>query len=173
MMKIYLDVDDVLADTVKALEGVLGPAVDPTSEDIQDFFPGVDLTKYLQDPAFNRSVLPVEGALEGTTAIFKLGHEIHYLSARMPHLAEVTETWLQHWHFPGSPLHCVGREIKRTMLETETYDLLIDDQLKYLNAARDRGLHALAYAYPWNQTWEGSRLKTWKALADEIQTYQA
>lgn len=171
-MKIFLDIDDVLADTVKALERALGPAVDPTSEDIQDFFPDVDLALYLQEPAFNLSVPPIKGALEGAEMLLDCGHEIHYLSARVPSLFETTESWLQRWHFPKAPLHCVGRENKRVMLESEIYDLLIDDQLKYLNAAWDRSIRALAYAYPWNQIWQGPRFETWKALTDELQTYQ-
>lgn len=167
-MKIFLDIDDVLADTVKALEHALGPAIDPTSEHLQDFFPGVNLPRYLQDPAFNMSIPPVDGAVAGAMMIFEHGHAVQYLSARTPDLTDVTETWLRRWGFPESPTHCVGTENKRGMLALDNYDVLIDDQLKYLNEAGDRGIRALAFAYPWNQTWKGARFENWKGLSDEF-----
>lgn len=167
-MKIILDIDDVLADTVAALEQEWGPAVDPTSESIDDFFPSVDLSQHLHSPAFNLAIPPVEGAVEGARSILNANHEILYISARIPGLSNATQAWLQSWAFPDKPLHCVGREVKTMMLQSIQYDLLIDDQLKYLKIAEQRGLRALAYAYPWNAAWAGPRLATWDALVAAI-----
>ena len=79
-----------------------------------------------------------------------------------------TLEWLKAQGFPDAPLHCVGRQAKQDMLDTLTYDLLIDDQLKYLTIAMRRGARALAYAYPWNATWTGHRFETWNALVAAI-----
>jgi hypothetical protein len=167
-MKIIVDIDDVLADTVAALVREWGPAEDPTSESLQDFFPGVDYQLALQDPAFNLSIPPVEGSVEGVMRLVKVGHTILYLSARIPGLTDATLEWLNTWQFPGAQLHCVGREAKQAMLRTQPYDLLIDDQLRYLEIAEQRGIRVLAYAYPWNASWGGPRLTSWDALIAAI-----
>ena len=164
-MKIILDIDDVLADTVAALEQEWGPAVDPTSVTIDDFFPGVDLSQHLHSPAFNLAIPPIEGAVEGARRIFKAGHEILYVSARIPGLSKATQTWLQTWVFPDNPLHCVGREGKTMMMQSIQYDLLIDDQLKYLKIAEQRGLRAMAYAYLRNDANKEKIIKDFKSAA--------
>jgi hypothetical protein len=167
-MKIVLDIDDVLSDTVASLERAWGPAVDPESESLQDFFPGADLPLLLQDPAFNLSIPPVDGSVEGVMQLVKFGHTILYLSARIPGLTDATLKWLNAWRFPSAQLHCVGREVKESMLRRRSYDLLIDDQLRYLEIAKQRGIRALAYAYPWNASWGGPRLASWVSLVAAI-----
>jgi hypothetical protein len=167
-MKIILDIDDVLADTVTALAQVLGPAADDKSEDLRDFFPGVNLAEYLQSPSFNLAIPPVDGAPEGVSRIVERSHEIFYLSARVPELTETTSIWLHNWGFPEAPIQCIGREAKKSVLGSSTYDLLIDDQLKYLKIAAQRGILALAYAYPWNESWQGRRFSSWSALLKAI-----
>jgi hypothetical protein len=167
-MKIILDIDDVLADTVAALEKHLGPAVDPTSEWLDDFFPGMDFRRHLNDPDFNRTLPPVPGSIAGVLEIATTEHSFIYLSARIPDLSAPTQEWLNDNGYPSAPLLCVGRQAKQDMLDSLAYNLLIDDQLKYLDIASRRGIRALAYAYPWNASWEGARFDTWDALISSI-----
>jgi hypothetical protein len=167
-MKIFLDIDDVLADTVAALEQQFGPAVDPTSKTLDDFFPGKAYRRYLDDPDFNLMLPPVQGSVAGVAEIAAAGHSLEYLSARIPALTEPTLHWLSNQGYPQAPLQCVGRRAKQALLESMSYGLLIDDQLTYLEIASNRGILALAYAYPWNEAWVGKRLLSWIDINEEL-----
>ena len=169
-MRIIIDIDDVLADTLTVLEMVLGPARDKTTEDLQNFFPDTDLSKILLDEAFNLDIPPVPGASTGVAILREQGHNIEYLSARSPTLAEVTQMWLDDYGFPPAIVKCEGRENKKQILNVEEYDLLVDDQLRYLNIAHTRGIQSIAFAYPWNQSWGGTRVSTWPDIIASIES---
>jgi len=167
-MRIVLDVDDVLADTFSELEDRLGPASDASAENLETMFPGADLEQYLQSFEFHLEIPPIDGAAEGARWIVRRGSEIIYVTSRSPALKVPTQDWLNDWDFPQAPLHCLGREAKKVLLRSDPYDLLIDDQLRYLSVARDRGKRTIALANPWNASWDGLRLRDWKQIIRTI-----
>lgn len=165
-MRIILDVDDVLADTVGALEDLFGQAVDPTVEDLQVMFPHANVEWIYDSVEFHESIHPIDGAVEGARWLLEAGHEIQYLSSR-PHAMETpTKKWLKRWQFPDLQLRCIGRESKVSALRTEPYDLLIDDMLRYLAVAEEHGKRTIAFAKPWNSTWNGVRVAGWSEMRD-------
>ena len=165
-MNILIDFDDVLADTFRELERREGPAKDFSVEDLWVMFPGVDLSQYFTNLEFHRSIPPIQGASKWVSWIVAGGHEVRYASARPADVHEVSVEWLERWGFPHMPLHCLGREGKKELLRTDPYDLLIDDQLRYLNIAQARGKRAIAMDHRWNGSWQGDRITRW----DEIET---
>jgi len=167
-MKILIDFDDVLSETFAELERLEGPAADFSADDLRVMFPGIDLEYYLENLDFYREMRPVPGAEEGVTGIVASGHEVKYASARSPDIEEVSREWLSEWGFPDLPLNCLGRDGKKKLLRTEQYDLLIDDQMRYLSIAREQGRRALALDRRWNASWDGDRIFSWEDIESAL-----
>ena len=167
-MNILIDFDDVLADTFRELERREGPAKDFSVEDLRVMFPGVDLNQYFTNLEFHRSIPPIPGASQWVNWIVTNGHDVRYASARPLDVQEVSTEWLATWGFPPQPLHCLGREGKKDLLRTDAYDLLIDDQLRYLNIAQERGKRAIAMDHRWNGSWTGDRIANWAEIESAL-----
>ncbi len=163
-MKILVDFDDVLSDTFAELERREGPATDFSVEDLRVMLPGIDLDKYFRNSGFHMEIPPVPGAAEGVSWIVELGHDVRYASARLPEVEEVSREWLEQWGFPILPLQCLSREGKKELLRSDPYDLLIDDQMRYLNIAHEQGKRAIAMQRRWNTGWAGDRIASWKDI---------
>lgn len=167
-MRVILDIDDVLADTFGALEAHFGKAADASIEDLDVMFPGVDLSPALESIEFHLEIPLVEGAVAGVSRIVDAGHNAMYLSSRPHSMQEATDAWLRRWLFPDLQLRCIGRKSKQAVLRTDPYDLLIDDQLRYLTIARERGSRAIAMANPWNSSWSGESAESWAQIAEVL-----
>lgn len=163
-MKILVDFDDVLSDTFAELERREGPATTFSVEDLRVMFPEIDLRQYSESLDFHREIPPVPGAAEGVNWIIEGGHEVRYASARPPEVEEVSLEWLREWDFPIVPLQCLGRDGKKELLRTDPYEMLIDDQMRYLNIAREHGKRAIALDRRWNGSWDGDRIARWKDI---------
>ena len=167
-MKILVDFDDVLSDTFAELERREGPATDFSTEDLRVMFPGIDLSQYFENLDFHREIPPVHGAAKGVGWIVSAGHEVRYASARPPGVEGVSLEWLKAWGFPLAPLLCLGRDGKKELLRNDTYDLLIDDQMRYLKIAREHGRRAIAMDRRWNGTWDGDRIAKWEDIESAL-----
>ena len=168
-MRILLDIDDTLADFFGALEERLGPAVDDSIENLGLMFPGNELVRYLESDDFHREMLPLDGAVQGVNWLFDAGHHSQYLTARAPELQQLTQEWLDEWGFPKAVLHSVGRDAKKKLLRTERYELMIDDQKRYLRVAHKHGKRTIAMDRPWNANWGGTKLKNWMYIESALQ----
>jgi len=164
-MNILIDFDDVLSDTFAELERREGLATDFSVEDLRVMLPGIDLDRYFKNNEFHIEIPPVPGAAEGVAWIVDRGHEVRYASARPPEVEQVSREWLAKWGFPILSLHCLTREGKKELLRSDPYDLLIDDQMRYLKIAREQGKRAIAMERRWNGSWDGDRISSW----DDIQ----
>lgn len=163
-MKILIDFDDVLSDTFAELERREGPASDFSVEDLFVMFPGVDLRPYFKDQDFHRELPPIPGAAEWVHWIVSGGHDVRYVSARRPEVEDVSLEWLKRWDFPLVPLHCLGRDGKKELLRGDPYEMLIDDQMRYLRIAREHGKRAIAMDQRWNGAWDGDRIANWAEI---------
>jgi len=169
-MKIIIDIDDVLAETFEAIENRFGKATDPSLEDLSEMFPGADVSSIIESVEFYIEIPPIEGAASGVNWLLEQGHQASYLSSRPSSVEEATREWLQMHAFPGLPLQCLGRDAKKEALGSSDYDLLIDDQVRYLNVAQEHGKVAIAMANPWNSAWGGVRVEGWKGFRDFVKT---
>ena len=167
-MLIILDVDDVLADTFGAFEERYGKAADATVENLQVMFPNTDVHLVAESIEFHWEIPPLDGAADGVRWLLEAGHQARYLSSRVPAMEPSTQAWLQEWKFPDLPLQCLGREAKKAALRLDPYDMLIDDQMRYLTIARDRGKRAIAFANPWNSTWNDLKIAGWDELRNVL-----
>lgn len=165
-MNILIDFDDVLSETFAELERREGPATDFSTEDLRVMLPGIDLDQYFTSHEFHLAIPPVPGAAEGVAWIVDQGHDVRYASARPPEVEDVSKEWLEKWGFPMLPLQCLSREGKKELLRSDSYDLLIDDQMRYLNLAHEQGKRAIAMQRRWNTGWAGDRIASWSELPD-------
>jgi hypothetical protein len=164
-MKILVDFDDVLSETFAELERLEGQsATDFSVEDLRVMLPGIDLDQYFKSYEFHIEIPPVLGAAEGVAWIVDQGHDVRYASARPKEVEEVSREWLEKWGFPIFPLHCLSREGKKELLRSDPYDLLIDDQMRYLRIAQEEGKRAIAMKRRWNTEWDGDIIAGWKDL---------
>ena len=169
-MRIVLDIDDTLADFFGALEERLGPAVDVSIESLEVMFPGDELVHYLQSDDFHREMLPLDGAARGVNWLLDSGNDLLYVTARAPDLEQLTQEWLDQWGFPKAALHCIGREAKKKLLRSEPYDIMIDDQQRYLHVAQESGKRTIAIERPWNTKWEGEKLSHWNNIGSVLRS---
>lgn len=169
MMLIVLDIDDVLADTIGALEDRLGPADDLGAQHLSEIFTHADLSKVIASREFHLQIPPLEGAVEGVHGLLARGEQIVYATSRPADMEEPTLAWLRNYDFPELPLTCGGRIAKVELLRNRAFDLLIDDQVRFLTIAQQRGLGVVAIAYPWNSSWDGPRVRNWQELEDFIE----
>ena len=169
-MRIFIDIDDVLAETFGVIENRFGKAVDPSAEDLATMFPGANINSIIESIEFYMEIPPIDGAVSGVNWLLEQGHEASYLSSRPASVEEATQEWLKIYNFPNIPMQCLGRDAKKEALRSGDYDLLIDDQMRYLNAAREQGKIVVAMANPWNNAWEGVRVDDWNGFRDFVQT---
>lgn len=169
LMKIFIDIDDVLAETFGAIENRFGKAADPSLEDLTVMFPGADVNSIIESVEFYMEIPPIKGAVLGVNWLLEKGHNASYLSSRPSSVEEATQEWLKIYNFPNLPMQCLGRDSKKEVLGSSDYDLLIDDQVRYLDAAQDNGRMVIAMANPWNSSWGGVRVEGWNGLRDFFQ----
>jgi hypothetical protein len=65
---------------------------------------------------------------------------------------------------------CLGREGKKSVLRSDHYDLLIDDMLRYLKIAKERGKRAIAFANPWDSNLGDLKVAACCEIRDLVQT---
>ena len=169
-MKIFIDIDDVLAETFSAIENRFGKAADPSLEDLTVMFPGADVNSIIEGVEFYMEIPPIEGAVLGVNWLLKKGYEASYLSSRPSSVEEATQEWLKIYNFPNIPMQCLGRDSKKEALKASDYDLLIDDQIRYLDVAQESGRMVIAMTNPWNNSWGGVKVEGWNGLIDFMQT---
>lgn len=118
---VYIDVDDVLAETTRALAGLahahFGRTVafdDMTSFDLARSL-GLDAREYVQlmaaahEDAFLLDLAPIPGAPVAVSAWHAAGAEISVVTGRPPHSRAATEQWLARAGVPYHGLELVDK----------------------------------------------------------------
>lgn len=155
LMKLAIDVDGVLADTVVlALErlnkerglNVTKDQIKKYGEPIADTDIGAILEKYLLDDSFLLAVEPICGACE---AVKKLAeeHEIIIATNRYPDIDYDTIQWLINNDIPFH--HYVNTRLSGK--ESVAADILVDDYPDSVSRFAERGGIAILFDQPWNQ----------------------
>jgi uncharacterized HAD superfamily protein len=194
-MRIGVDVDGVLADSVTAFLGwhnrVYG--TNYTFEQVTDF----DLSKLwggtneesvqkiitcYTSPEFE-AVQPVLGAVEAIKKLAK-DHELIIITARPASMIETTKNWICMF-FPemfddiyfNDCLKSTGvYGKKQEQMKEAKIELLIDDALKNVSISSEIGIPSLLLDYPWNQSDDlpkgVTRVKNWKEIVEIINSQE-
>ncbi|MFJ8256067.1 hypothetical protein ACIQ4Z_02150 [Peribacillus asahii] len=131
-----------------------------TYEDITqyDFYPYVNVSKedfnhwfLTNEPIFYKESLPADGAKEVLNA-WTASADLYYISARTPHLLDVTEKWFAKHRLSYDHLELIGSHNKVATAKKLAVDLFLED--KHDNAvaiAEECNIPVLLFNTPYNQ----------------------
>jgi 5'(3')-deoxyribonucleotidase len=196
-MRIGIDIDDVLADTLPAFvrynnelhqgcwepehfhtahwEEVLGLSSEAMADRLELFF----------GSHYFKTVGPAPHA-QRIVGELASDHELHIISARWDLIVPFTEEWLSE-HFPArfSQIHFAqnhytpraspgrARPTKDELLERHRVDILIEDSLEYAVRCVERGFDVILFDRPWNARANDPRFRRvigWPAVPEIVQT---
>lgn len=178
MMRIYVDIDDVLCETAKALSklarrefGRHMPYEQMEQFNLQETFCLTDeeMARFVElshDPACLMGYAMTPGAVEGVKALRAAGHMVDIVTGRPAFSHGATEAWLAsvglgdfavtyvdkygraYKHTPGEP-----RTVSLAELKARQYDVAIDDSPLVLRALADwTQTHIFVFDRPWNRS---------------------
>lgn len=159
-MEIGLDIDGILAATDKATLAALSRhyGVELRFADWHSWFMSACWPQYadidaqaqtlFDDPAFMAAVPPLPGAVDGATALSRLG-EIHYITSRPDHLAPCVAEWLARHGFPAGQTH-IGRAKKADLAASIGLAFHVEDAAHHATAVAEV-CPVYLFDYPWNQ----------------------
>ncbi len=195
-MRIGVDIDDVLADTLPAFvrfnnehhggswttehfhtahwEEVLGLSSEQMGDRLESFF----------DSSHFRAVGPAQHA-QGVLNKLRTTHELHIVSARWDRIVDYTTAWLDE-HFPAffSGIHFAAnhyttrastrgmRRTKAELLAHHGVEVIIEDSLEYAERCRAAGFGVILFDRPWNRRAESAdyhRVADWLAVPPVIE----
>ncbi|WP_141551633.1 hypothetical protein [Natrinema sp. CBA1119] len=160
-MRIAVDVDGVLADHVSAVLSRLRTEhgsftrTKSTMTHWDEALPALDTSLKSEieaaesDPAFVRSMAPIEGAVEGTNALVDRGHKLVIVTARPEENLPMTHEWLEVNGIPHSREESLStRGQMKTIADAA---LLIDDFPGHICEFAKTGKYAILFVQPWNE----------------------
>jgi len=191
MLPVYVDLDDVLSETALAFLNILErdfgktvPYEAITSFDLQEAF---QLTQAEYDELFKIAHMPeeiiklnpVEGSVEGITALSEKGYEIAIITGRLTSTYESTLEWLSLQNIPFDTFTFVNKYHRTEMenhmaitleeLSSMEFSFAVEDSLKMAKfLSNHMDLHVALLDRPWNQALESnhkvSRHTNWDQL---------
>ncbi len=114
---------------------------------------------------------PMQGAKEGIETLLKEGHEVIYITARIPEEKEVTIRWLQKYRIPYEHVLFTGFKSKVDLINQWGMHVFVEDYLVNARSIADSGVPALLLNASYNQgeLSEGiTRCHSWQELLMEI-----
>ncbi len=197
-MRIYVDIDDVLSETARALCGLAAREFDRhvayedvDGFDLQDVFHLTDeemarFVKLSHAPECIGGYEEVPGAVAGVKALREAGHCVELVTGRPAFSAAATSAWLDavglsnedvtyvdkyNRHFEG------GENLPRTLtmeeLAARKYDLVIDDSPVVLaRLATWSWAKVFIFSRPWNVQMASAanmtRVRSWAEILERI-----
>jgi uncharacterized HAD superfamily protein len=170
--RIYIDVDDVLAETTRALAALARErfAKDVAFEAMHTFDLGVSLGLDMHElprfmdaahaPDFLAGLDPIAGARETVQGLADAGAEIHVVTGRPPSTRAVTARWLAQAGIPHARLDMVDKyhrhpeadAVPREVLLERRYAFVIEDSAEIASLmAAQTTTRVLLFDRPWNR----------------------
>lgn len=116
---------------------------------------------YMRSTLFYPSLEPIPGAVEGFQKILDDTRFDVMLVTAVPKCSPQAYDGKMAWmrrYFPGFNMDNFIAAKRKDMLDL---DVLIDDGLHNLQAAKAKGVVGVAFDRPWNKDWDGARVKSW------------
>ncbi len=170
-MRIYLDVDDVLAETTRAIAdhaaACFGRRV--AFDDMDDFElerslrltpeQAAQLHRDIHADAFLHRLAPVDGAADCVRGLRADGADIAVVTGRPPRCRGVTERWLERFGLAHDSLDLVDKYgryegedvITLEAFEHQHFDVAVEDSIAMTEYLTVRGVRVLLFDRPWNR----------------------
>jgi len=170
-MRIGVDLDEVLADTLSAVlpfhndryntsltRGdfhsykfweIWGGSREESVRRVHEFF----------DSPYAERVTPIAGARDALTRLKEAGHELHVITARSNAFIEHTKRWIG-MHFPGlfdeihfTNFYSVSGEgrTKSSVCKNLGIEVMVEDDLHHASDCATSGIKVILIDYPWNK----------------------
>jgi uncharacterized HAD superfamily protein len=187
--RIYIDVDDVLAETTRALALLARErfAKNVDFDEMHTFDLGVslgldhkELPRFMDaahEPDFLSGLAQIEGASDAVRGWHRAGAEIHVVTGRPPSTRATTLAWLDGARIPHQRLDMVDKydrdqsdAIPRDALLARDYTVVIEDSADMADMmARSGTQQVLLFDRPWNRNVRGlhgrvERVFSWDAI---------
>ena len=182
-LRIYIDVDDVLSQTIQALIALLRERTGrvATYEQVTQFnlevsfgISGAEFASYMEaahEPGFLEAMEPIEGAAAVLRSWDAAGHQLNILSGRPAESLAPTRRWLVQQGMPHHHVEMVdkyGRSPEATPkdeLPGRGYDLVIEDSLAMARFMAERSTaRVLLLDRPWNRNGETIPAEIWDRI---------
>ncbi|MHB8126456.1 MAG: 5' nucleotidase, NT5C type [Desulfitobacteriaceae bacterium] len=179
-MRIGVDIDGVIADSysvwlhelnrhygknIPVLEDYdIHLVFDVPWDDMNDFF------KQNTEQLFSMPQ-PMQGAKEGLETLLDDGHEVIYITARVPEEKEVTLRWLQKYQIPYEHILFVGDNSKVDIIKQWEMHVFVEDYLVNAKSIAQSGVPALLLNASYNQGQLPAgitRCHSWQEILQEI-----
>lgn len=170
-MRIGIDIDDVIADTVNAVvtfhNGAYGTCLkrgDFLSYKFWETWGGskeetIQKMRIFNEEGYGSATPPIDGALCALSILKGRGHELFAITARPDSVAKLTEEWVNA-HFPG--IFCAikfsnayaGGDIKKKksdICKNLCISMMIEDDIDYAIDCAESGISVILLDCPWNQ----------------------
>ncbi len=180
MKSVYIDIDDVIANTSKSIpvlaEKLFGIKVQ--YEDLTSFNFNESLKlnpaqletffEYLHREEVLIEFFPVKGAKESLNKIKELGYVIYIITGRPPHSFEITKKWLQKNGFIYDYLYFADKYsrysdtnkphiISMDQLAEIDFTLIIEDSLKMAMWFNEKKSRVALIDHPWNREYDAAK----------------
>jgi uncharacterized HAD superfamily protein len=171
VIRIGIDIDNVISDSFPFFISRFNEAFGTTIsfQDITEFYyfekfaEGKDIDvpnfidKLLADNDFQINLPPIKDAKRIISSWMRIGHHIHYITARPPTAGKITKKWLSKhglWHKRNSltlfdtDSFTTDIEYKHTVISNKKIDILIEDKYDITVASK---ITTLLLDKPWNK----------------------
>ncbi len=169
---LYVDVDDVLSETTRALARLarerFGKVVDFEAMHSFDLRVSIGLSDEewhvfmaeAHEAAHLSSLEPLEGAREALVRTRAAGWAVHVITGRPPDVREITAAWLERHELPFDAIEMVDKygryaghgTLSREALLARAYPVVVEDSLEIAEALVTAGTRrVLLMDRPWNR----------------------
>lgn len=188
----YLDVDDVLAETTRAIARVaselFGTGV--RFEQMRTFNlqhslaltaqQHDELVSAIHEPDFLSGLSPIDGAVEHVERLATVGARVSVVTGRPPDSRAPTESWLQAHGFSFEVLHMVDKYdrhqgpdvVSLEALPGHGYDVAVEDSPSVARFLANHGVRVLLFDRPWNHDARlpqaVERVHSWEQVAERL-----
>jgi 5'(3')-deoxyribonucleotidase len=179
-MIIAVDVDDTVAELVPAWLEIYNKTYKDNikPEDIKSW----DISSYchkcskstfygiINNQEFYNNVRATKGALDGVNRLRKMGHRVIFVTNAMNGHAGAKLRWLQEHYFLPEDDSAKKDYIETADKSLVNADLIIDDNMEYINAFYRNNKKAIVFTRPWNNislTYMGTmRAENWEEVTN-------
>ena len=160
--KIGLDIDGVLADFTGAWNKLYPEVLVNPSSWYLDRKVGKRFNQMRADGTLDDFYMNIQPLMKPE----ELPFDVHCFITSRPVSTEVTEAWLDKFHFPARPVYTVDiRQSKVQVAKDAGVEIFIDDSFENFVEMNNAGICTYLYSAPWNDKHDVGHLRL-KALKD-------
>lgn len=184
-MKIGIDIDAVLSDTMKPTLKYLNKKYGTnytmdniTSYYFEDWIPNwtrENSAKLFLRKSLYKNTPVIKDSLESVLLLAKNNFEIEYITARDKSIEETTHQWIYKNGFPHRTIVLFDKSSEKVdYIKNGNFDIIVEDKLQTLLDVGDSVFFQYLIDYPWNQYPKNAwitRVKGWNEIIENLKLW--